>query len=244
MGTKLCAHRGLSHVCPENTIPAFAAAVALGVDEIEFDLWLSRDGVPVVCHDPKLDRTTDGAGVVTELGWEEIQAVDAGVRTGELWEGIRVPRLEEVLDAAGDVGLNIHIKDPGPDGKLVRMTCDQIRDRGLLGRAYIAGIEDVLVVSRDYAPEVVRCCLAGQNSPDEQIDLAIEYACQRLQFGRKVTAADTARAHEVGLINNLFWSDELEDAKAYVEMGIDVILTNRANVLLGLEKRGTTDGRR
>jgi glycerophosphoryl diester phosphodiesterase len=231
---KLCAHRGLSHACPENTIPAFAAAIALGVDEIEFDLWLSKDGVPVVCHDPKLDRTTDGEGVVTELTWEAIREADAGVMTGELWERIRVPQLEEVLDAsgAGDVGLNIHIKDPGPGGQLVKMTCDQIRERGLKERAYIAGIEDVLSVSRDYAPEVVRCCLAGQNSPDEQIDLAIAYGCQRLQFSRKVTAADAARAHGVGLVNNLFWSDEREDARAYVEMGIDVVLTNRANVLL------------
>ena len=57
---KLCAHRGLSHACPENTLPAFGAAIALGVDEIEFDLWLSADGVPVVCHDPRVDRTTDG----------------------------------------------------------------------------------------------------------------------------------------------------------------------------------------
>ena len=234
MGTRLCAHRGLSHACPENTLPAFAAAIALGVDEIEFDLWLSRDGVPVVCHDPKLDRTTDGEGVVTELEWDEIRKVDAGVMTGELWAGVRVPRMEEVLDAAGEVGLNIHIKDPGPDGQLVKMTCDQIRDRGLIDGAYIAGIEDVLTVSETYAPDVPRCCLAGQHSPDEQIDLALKYGCERLQFGRKVTAEAAKRAHDVGLINNLFWSDELEDAKAYVEMGIDVILTNRANLLVEL----------
>lgn len=233
--TRLCAHRGLSHACPENTLPAFAAAVALGVDEIEFDLWLSRDGVPVVCHDPKLDRTTDGEGVVTTMTWDEIRAMDAGVQTGELWSGIRVPRVEEVLDCAAGVGLNIHIKDPGPDGQLVKMTCDLIRERDLTEQAYIAGIEDVLTVALAYAPEVERCCLAGQNEPDMQIDLAIEYTCQRLQFKRSVTEADATRAHSVGLVNNLFWSDELEDAKAYVDLGIDVILTNRANMILSLK---------
>ncbi len=232
--TKLCAHRGLSHACPENTLPAFAAAIALGVEEIEFDLWLSRDGVPVVCHDTRLDRTTDGEGVVMELAWEEIRAVDAGVQTGELWTGIRVPRVEEVLDCAPGVGLNIHIKDPGPDGRLVKMTCDLIRERELTDLAYITGIGDVLSVATAYAPEVERCCLAGQNEPDKQIDLAIKYECQRLQFKRQVTAADTARAHSVGLINNLFWSDELEDAQTYIELGIDVILTNRANLLVPL----------
>ena len=236
MGTKLCAHRGLSHACPENTIPAFAAAISLGVHEIEFDLWLSKDGVPVVCHDPRLDRTTDGEGVVTQLDWKEIRALDAGIKTGDLWSGIRVPRFEEVVDcAAGKVGLNIHIKDPGPEGQLVKMTCDLIRNSSeLMDRAYIAGDARVLAVARDYAPDVERCCLAGQNSPDELIDLAVEYACKRLQFLRKVTEADAARAHEVRLINNLFWSDELDDAKGYVDMGIDVILTNRANLLLSL----------
>ena len=235
MKSKLCAHRGLSHACPENTLPAFAAAISLGVQEIEFDLWLSKDGVPVVCHDPRIDRTTDGQGVVTELDWDEIRALDAGIKTGELWTGVRVPRFEEVLAcAAGQVGLNIHIKDPGPEGQLVKMTCDLIRNQSLIEEAYIAGMADVLAFAREYAPEVERCCLAGQNEPDAQIDVALEYACKRLQFSRKVTKADAARAHENGLINNLFWSDEMGDAEDYVEMGIDVILTNRANLLLPL----------
>ena len=232
MPPKICAHRGLSHACPENTIPAFAAAISLGVDEIEFDLWLSRDGVPVVCHDPKLDRTTDGEGVVTEMAWSDIRRLDAGIRSGELWEGIRVPRFEEVLECAGsDVALNIHIKNPGPGDQLVKIVRDRILERELADRAYIAGVEDVLSASRDHAPGVDRCCLAGQNTTNEQIDLAIEYGCKRLQFSRKVTRIDAERAHTVGLINNLFWSDELDDAKAYVDMGIDVVLTNRANLI-------------
>ena len=229
---KICAHRGLSHACPENTIPAFAAAIALGVDEIEFDLWLASDGVAVVCHDPELDRTTDMSGVFTDMTWDQICEADAGVMPGELWRGIRVPRLEEVLDMADGVGLNIHIKDPGPDGRLVKMVCDEIRSRELDELAYIAGVEDVLEVARDYAPDVTRCCLAGQNEPDVQIDLAQSYACQRLQFKRDVTADHAARAHEAGLINNLFWSDESDEAKTYAENGIDVVLTNRANFLL------------
>lgn len=227
----VCAHRGLSHACPENTLPAFGAAMALGVDEIEFDLWLSRDGVAVVCHDPKLDRTTDATGVVSEMEWAAIRAADAGIRTGELWADVRVPRLEEVLDLADGVGLNIHIKDPGPDGRLVKMVCDEIRSRELLDSAYIAGVEDVLGASRSHAPEVTRCCLAGQSTPGEQVEMAIAYECARVQFNRKVTRDDATRAHNAGLINNLFWSDEAEDAQAYVAMGIDVVLTNQANVV-------------
>ena len=79
------------------TLPAFAAAMAAGAHEIEFDLWASRDDVLVVCHDAAVDRTTDGRGKVAELTWEEIRGLDAGIRLGDAWRGVRIPRLEEVL---------------------------------------------------------------------------------------------------------------------------------------------------
>jgi glycerophosphoryl diester phosphodiesterase len=229
----LCAHRGLSQACPENTLPAFAAAMAVGAHEIEFDLWLSRDGVPVVCHDAKVDRTTDGSGLIADLSWAEIQSLDAGIRLGELWRGIRMPRLEQVLElTSGRIGLNMHIKEAGPQGRLVKMTCDQLRDRGLLGAAYIAGDADVLQAARDHLPELARACLISQEGPDKQIDAALAYSCQRIQFNRSVTAEHTRRAHDAGILCNLFWSDEPEDGWQYVRNGIDVILTNRANVMI------------
>ena len=229
----LCAHRGLSHACPENTLPAFGAAIALGVEEIEFDLWMSADGVPVVCHDPKVDRTTDGQGVVTEMVWADIQKLDAGVQTGELWRNIQMPRLEAVLDLAGkQVGLNIHIKNPGPDNQLIALVCDEIQKRDLVDTAYIAGVDDVLEAALEMDASVGRCCLAGQNTPDLQVDLAVKYACQRLQFRRELSDDAIQRAKDHGLICNLFWSDEFDDARDYVARGIDVILTNRANLLM------------
>jgi len=229
----LCAHRGLSQACPENTLPAFAAALAVGAHEIEFDLWLSRDGAPVVCHDPTVDRTTDGGGAIAELSWEEIQRLDAGIKLGESWRGIRVPRLEQVLElVAGRIGLNIHIKEAGAGGGLVQMTCDLLRERGLLGSSYIAGDADVLRAALDHLPELPRCCLVSQQGPDAQIDAAIAYGCQRIQFNRSATAKHTQRAHEAGLLCNLFWSDEPEDGWEYVRNGIDVLLTNRANVMI------------
>ena len=63
-----CSHRGFNSVAPENTLPAFASAVSLGAEEIEFDLWPTADGEIVVCHDPTVDRTTDGTGSINEGG--------------------------------------------------------------------------------------------------------------------------------------------------------------------------------
>lgn len=237
---RICAHRGLSRLCPENTLPAFGAALALpGVTEIELDLWLSADGVPVVCHDPRVDRTTDGAGIVTELSWDQIRRFDAGCRLDERWRGVRLPRFEEVLDlVAGRAMLNIHIKAPGPDGQLVRLVADLLRRRGLARLGYIAGAEDVLAVARDCAPEIARNCLDRQNDPPRQIEVALRYQCQRLQFYRNATAEHCRVAAEAGLIRNLFWSDDLADAREHVARGIDVILTNEAHRLLPLASPG------
>lgn len=230
----LCAHRGLSQACPENTLPAFAAAIAVGAHEIEFDVWSSRNGVPVICHDASVDRTTNGTGKVSELSWNEIRSLDAGIRTSEVWRGIRMPRFEEVLDIThGHVGLNIHIKSEGPEGTLIKQVCDLLTERGLINCVYLAlDTESALQTAFAYAPEIARACLVSQNDPNLLIDLAERYACQRIQFGRQVTEAQIHRAHDLGIICNLFWSDDPEDAMAYVQNGIDVILTNCAHIMI------------
>jgi glycerophosphoryl diester phosphodiesterase len=101
------AHRGDRAYAPENTIEALAQAVALGADAVEFDLHLSRDGVPVLIHDSTLERTTDGAGAVRDRSVRDLQQFDAGARfTADggrtfPWRGrgVRLPTLEEALAA-------------------------------------------------------------------------------------------------------------------------------------------------
>lgn len=68
----------LYKAAPENTLPAFALTVAMGAQEIELDLWSNKDGGSVVCHDPTLDITTNGKGLISEMTIKEIKALDAG----------------------------------------------------------------------------------------------------------------------------------------------------------------------
>jgi len=205
----------------------------VGVHEIEFDVQLSRDGVPVICHDYEVDRTTDGNGKIVELSWDEIRSLDAGVYLGPEWVGVRIPRLEEVLDLAGNrVVLNVHVRYF--EGKLIPLVCDLLRERALSDVAYLACHEEkALQAALDYAPDIPRACLVNQADTPRLLAAAKKYTCQRVQLGRQATREEIQLAHEAGYLCNLMWSDEPEDAMAYVEKGVDVILTNCAHTMFG-----------
>ncbi len=91
-------HRGASMHAPENTLSAFRLALEMGADGIELDITPSADGVPMVIHDPYLERTTSGKGDVRQLSAAEIQRYDAGVHFGSQYAGERVPTLQEVFE--------------------------------------------------------------------------------------------------------------------------------------------------
>lgn len=92
------AHRGDSTRAPENTIPAFAKALALGVSRLELDVRFTADGVPVLMHDRTVTRTTDGVGPISALTYAQLQTLDAGSWFSPQYNGLRVPTLREVLD--------------------------------------------------------------------------------------------------------------------------------------------------
>jgi len=114
-------HRGLKAACPENTLLAFREALRAGVDMIEFDLRLTKDGEVVVIHDETVDRTTNGSGAVNEYDLERLKALDAGGWFGPEFEGLKIPTLKELcelLAAYPDTLLNVEIK-PSRDARAV-----------------------------------------------------------------------------------------------------------------------------
>jgi glycerophosphoryl diester phosphodiesterase len=111
-------HRGNAGFAPENTMESFREALAAGAECVELDVRLSADGVPVVIHDPTLDRTTDSSGAVASCSVGQLQAADAGARFtrdgGRTFpyrgKGLRVPTFEDVLTELVDVPLLLEIK--------------------------------------------------------------------------------------------------------------------------------------
>jgi glycerophosphoryl diester phosphodiesterase len=115
---------------PENTLRSFSRADREGLDVIELDLHLSKDGALVVMHDRQVDRTTDGSGPIAELTLAELRTLDAG-------EGERIPLFEEVLDAVR-APLQAEIKDVAA----ARALAEVMRRRDLLGRVEVLSFHD------------------------------------------------------------------------------------------------------
>ncbi|MGI6261439.1 MAG: glycerophosphodiester phosphodiesterase [Acutalibacteraceae bacterium] len=135
-------HRGIRARYPENTMLSFRKAIELGVDMIEMDVNLSADGIPVVIHDRRLERTTNGTGFVGSKTLRELQQLDAGVRFNGVFPACRIPTLEEFLALAAQhpsLTLNVEIKEMTTE--CVDKTIDQLRSFGLLDRIVIASFD-------------------------------------------------------------------------------------------------------
>jgi glycerophosphoryl diester phosphodiesterase len=139
MPPRIIAHRGASGTRPENTMPAFRRALALGAHMIELDVQCTRDGEVIVLHDDRLERTTDGRGLAVERTWAEVAALDAGRWFAPAFAGTRVPRLAEVLDAI-PLPVNVELKARGGEDLEAR-TLAVVRAAGALDRVVFSSFD-------------------------------------------------------------------------------------------------------
>jgi glycerophosphoryl diester phosphodiesterase len=121
-GIYVIAHRGVHHGIPENSIPAYQKAIEIGCDFVEIDVRTTKDGKFVSIHDSKIDDYVPGKkGKVNELTFDELRALDIGLRKGPEWTGTRIPSFEEILELChGKIGIYLDLKS-APVGKLVEI---------------------------------------------------------------------------------------------------------------------------
>jgi glycerophosphoryl diester phosphodiesterase len=154
---QIIAHRGGSANAPENTLAAFRNAITQGVDWLEFDVQMTKDGALVVIHDETVDRTTDGTGAVRDLTLEQIRSLDAG-------QGEKVPTFEEVLELAKTNGVKIlpetksaHLY-PGVEEKMLQ----SLQQANYLDQTVIQSFEaDSLEKLAHLNPQAKLCALYG-----------------------------------------------------------------------------------
>jgi glycerophosphoryl diester phosphodiesterase len=240
----ITAHRGFSGQYPENTFLAFEKALDLGVDLIEFDLWGSKDGVPVVLHDRALDRTSDGTGPTTDYTLAQLKQFNlsywqptfgGGYKLDEpAYPDVRIPTFADLLDFCGRrVGLNIQVKEA--DDALLAEICRlydeyDLYEQGYLSMSSWADSERVRAINR----RIEICTLADQNRMTPQmLQQHKDFGNHYVQPGRDdVTPGFCEMARRLGLGLNMFYSNSDPDARRYIGYGLRGFLTDHPDVLL------------
>lgn len=276
------AHRGLSFWAPEETRAAYLLARAIGADYLEADVQRTRDGVLIALHDETLERTTDVARVFparrgggpAEFTWAELQQLDAGSwwnaahpdRARPAYVGLRILRLEELLDIAGSrsasaPGVYLETKDPEKYPGYERELVALLRARGLLAAASAGGTARVVFQSfdqaslarlRELAPEVPRVLLIehdrhdrhdrrdGREPPrwDRLLAQARALGVGIGPSGYEGLPWHTGPAHRAGLIVHHYTVNKEWQLRLLRQLGSDGVFTDTADLALAVFGRG------
>jgi glycerophosphoryl diester phosphodiesterase len=239
----LIGHRGGSLEAPENTMASFRHALDLGIRYVELDVQMTSDGVPVVLHDPTLDRTTNGTGPVRDVTFAELSTLDAGSHFSPEFAGERVPTLREVLElcVAAGAGVVAEIKD-------VRLyTGMEERVAALMGEMWTRGAEDLWCISFDHAAiRKMRTLdaalpLGYLYPPDQQEFVAPDDTVQAYcPFYQSAIARpdQVQRAHDLGKFVFVWTVNTREDMLALARTGVDGIVSDRPSLLLSTFPQG------
>lgn len=236
-GFRAYAHRGGAREAPENSLTAFAHAWDLGFTHFETDVRPTRDGVALVHHDARLERTTTGRGLVREHLWRDVVHLQHADGTTPL-------RLEELLEAFPRAHITVDAKESGSVTAIV----DAVRRTGAQARTCVASFSprrlgrvrrllSHAVESSAHPGEVLRLRTIGWRSTLPR--------AQRIQVPERafgMTFADARfidRAHAHGLAVDMWTIDDPLHMEALLDLGVDGIMTDSPSVLRGvLVERG------
>lgn len=241
------AHRGASAYAPENTMSAFKKALDMGAGGIELDVHLSKDGRIVVIHDERIDRTSNGKGMVRDFTLDELKNLDFGSWFSQEYAGERIPLLEEVLELLNgwDGLLNIEIKSgivlyPGIENKLVELVKKYHMDSKVI---YSSFNHYSLAELKRIDPEAKIGLLYGEGLIDPW-EYALRVGAYAIHPVFYAVVPDIVKGcRENGIAVNTFTVDHPEHILRMAEAGVDGIITNVPDIALKIikERKGLNE---
>lgn len=242
--TKFAAHRGGALLWPENSLLAFRnAAETLGADFLEFDVHLSKDGQVVVIHDPTLERTTNGRGLVRAHTLAELHALRLRDRTGALTDE-PVPSLDDVVALAmrthRQMLLEIKVDDrehryPGIEERVF-----EVLDRhGAVGATVVMSFErDTWKRVRALRPEARACALYSRRTLGDlgstlraEMERAQRAGVTMLGLHQNLVDADAVElAHQAGMILGVWTVNDAGGIRRFIGLGVDLVITDRPDL--------------
>jgi len=236
---EIVGHRGFSAVAPENTLSSVRAAIAAGADAVEWDLQTASCGTPVLMHDPRLGRTSNGFGPVRRRSAVQLRALDAGSWFGDEFVDERIPTLEEALDLVAPTNLRIYseVKGYRELEDLDRMV-SIVEAAGLVDRVRFISL-DFGIVDR-IAGRNEKLAVGHVVAESSDVDTALERAGRldgrgMLDFDRRMVLDDPGlvdRASSVGAEVAVWTVDDPEEAERLYEAGVRRFTTNEVTALM------------
>lgn len=244
---KVIGHRGAAAYAPENTIESIHTAADVGVEWVELDVKITKDHVPIIFHDDTLDRTTNGSGLVAELAYDEIKQYECGSWYGESFTGIKIPTLEEAVDALIErgLGLNLEIKPcPGREKETAEAALDilsQIWDDH--DRLLISSFQHVsLEVAMDIAEEWYRGLLLAPENDEETgaavinpnwRDMADYLNVKTINLAQSIATRENIEdIIDAELHPLVFTVNEPMDARKLQSWGVDAVFSDEPDVIM------------
>jgi glycerophosphoryl diester phosphodiesterase len=220
-------HRGDPYRARENTIDSLHSALEQGADAVEFDVRVTRDGVPVLLHDEALRRLWEVDRPLKSLSVDEVRGLTDG----------GVPTLVEAL--AATEGSRVMVDLPGAaDPRAARRIVDVIRECGADDRAYYCAGADTMLAVRAADPSAEIALTWTSLAPPRP---ALLEAVRPRWLNYRFTLVDrdlAARVHRDGYLLSVWTPDTRRSMRRLLDMGVDSITTNRVGVLCGLRKNG------
>jgi glycerophosphoryl diester phosphodiesterase len=235
----ITAHRGNSSIAPENSLPAFEAALAAKADLVELDYYHSADGVPVVIHDELLDRTTNAEQVfgkaklaVNEQRLKDLQTLDIGAWFDDKFAGARMPTLIESLALIQPRSVTLIERKAGDAATLVKL----LEEQRLLEQVVVQAFDwDFVTDCRRLAPALALGALCGKPASDEQIRAAAATGADLIVWNHeKLGPEQIDLIHQLGKKAWVYTVDDTSRARQLIAWGIDGIITNRPGTMLAV----------
>ncbi len=228
------AHRGGTSEAPENTLPAFEHADALGYRHLETDVHLSADGVLMAFHDADLRRTCGVDASIAELRSDELAEVRVDGREP-------IPLMADLLERFPDERFNIDCKSDAAAGPLVQL----VRDRDLLDRVCIGSFSHsrLIKIRALLGPRVLTCMspreiarlrIAGQVTGSALRVAQVPVQAEQSVAGRRITVVTerfVGAAHRRGVDVHVWTIDDPGEMHRLLDLGVDGIMTDRPEVL-------------
>ena len=231
--TQVFAHRGAKTVAPENTLPAFQAALDMGADGIELDAQRSADGQLVIMHNFSVDATTNGQGKIADFTAAQLAQLDAGGWFDPAFAGVGVPTLHEVFDLVGTrCRVNVEVKSQDPmGGNEIELLAPMIRDRRLYDQVIVSSFNPITLVKlRWFDPKIALGLLYyGQPLPPYLAKAWLSPIMRPEALHPHAALIDAAYmtwAKSIPAAVNTWTVNDVDEAKRLAELGVDAIISD------------------